>query len=570
LLAAFAALVPLILTPGLLFYFDVTPKLIALVIGTAIALPLSVAWPAPPGRAPRWLYVAIGVQALSLAISTVFSRRPELSLAGSNWRSLGLFSQYVLLLFTLLVFTWIAGRPARLVLLLRAIAAAGILASVYGILQYFGWDPWQPVKAYEAGEGIFTIVRPPGTMGHADYFANYLLAVAFLGWALAINDRGVGRALGVCAVALAGVAMVLNGTRAALVGAAAGALFLLIRLRPRVSWRALAVGAAVAMAAAAFYVSPAGGHLRGRVHWIGEDVRGGARLLLWRDSLRYAAHYWILGSGPETYPALFPQFQSEDLARAYPDFYYESPHNLFLDALVAQGPLGAVVLAGWIALGLWAGHSKSGYPPYLTAALVAGVVGHFFTVFILATALYFYLIVAMLVSTRADPANPRRRWLLAPVSAALIFFAARLALADRSLELVRRDLQAGRIADAVERYRTVRARGVSADLWFARTVAPASPPAARDAATRAIAGENAQNALYTVAWLDARAGDVRATERSLRATIACAPNWYKPHWMLGQTLRMEGRAAEAQAEDERAAYLNAGKNPALDTISPGR
>jgi hypothetical protein len=445
--------------------------------------------------------------------------------------------------------------------MLRWIAVAGSLAAAYGIAQYFGWDPWLPARAYQAGEGIFTIVRPPGTMGHADYFANYLLFVFFAGCGLAVRERGFGRVLGICAASLGAAAIVLSGTRGAWVAAVAGSLYLLFVLRPRISRRAMAGCVVVFVMAAAFYFSPAGARLRSRVHWIGEDVRGGARLLLWRDSLRLAARYPVFGSGPETFPALFPQFESEELARAYPDFYYESPHNMFLDALSAQGPLGVLVLIGWIVLGFRCSGARSGYPAFLSAALLAGIVGHLFTVLILPTALYFYLNVAMLAGTRAEPVTPRRRWVLAPVSAGMIFLALRMLAADRSLELARRDLETGRTAEAIQRYQSARERGLSAELWYSRTIAPVAAQEALDAASRATSGEDAQNAWYTVAWLHARNGDVPATEQSLRAAIACSPNWYKPHWMLAEILRREGREEEARAEAGRAAYLNAGRNP---------
>jgi len=93
---------------------------------------------------------------------------------------------------------------------------------------------------------------------------------------------------------------------------------------------------------------------------------------------------------------------------------------------------------------------------------------------------------------------------------------------------------------------------------------------AMDAAVRATGGEDAQNAHYTVAWLYARSGDVARTEQSLRASIACSPNWFKPHWMLSQILLREGRPQEARVEAERAAYLNAGKNPEVGSSLPGR
>ena len=61
-------------------------------------------------------------------------------------------------------------------------------AGGYGIAQYFGWDPLLPAVAYHIGEGIWTIVRPPGTMGYVSYFATWLAMAAFLGVALAERE----------------------------------------------------------------------------------------------------------------------------------------------------------------------------------------------------------------------------------------------------------------------------------------------------------------------------------------------------------------------------------------------
>jgi hypothetical protein len=67
------------------------------------------------------------------------------------------------------------------------------------------------------------------------------------------------------------------------------------------------------------------------------------------------------GFGADNFVAEFPQFQSAELARAYPDFYHESPHNLFLDALTGQGVAGVVLLRTWIALGIDRGNASSRY-----------------------------------------------------------------------------------------------------------------------------------------------------------------------------------------------------------------
>ena len=38
---------------------------------------------------------------------------------------------------------------------------------------------------------------------------------------------------------------------------------------------------------------------------------------------------------------------------------------------------------------------------------------------------------------------------------------------------------------------------------------------------------------------------------SLRSAIECAPNWFKPHWLLAEVLRAGGRMEEARADLRR-------------------
>jgi len=174
-----AALLPIVIAPGFLFYFDVTPKLLILLTGMSIALVL---WRGelPTGsRLNRMFLVLLGAQALSLAVSTAASVYPALSLNGGNWRRFGLVSQVAVLLFAVLVAAECASDRERVTVYLKAIVVGGIPVAFYAVLQYFGWDPWLPKQAYHAGEAAWSIVRPPSTMGHADYLATYLLFVVF-------------------------------------------------------------------------------------------------------------------------------------------------------------------------------------------------------------------------------------------------------------------------------------------------------------------------------------------------------------------------------------------------------
>ncbi len=404
-------LVPLALTPHLLFYYDITPKVALLMLAAALGLALAFKhldavisfWGRPTGRG---FCVAVVFSLLVSGISTLRSAEVDLSWYGSNWRRLGTLTECAVVLAAF----WIALNASRsqrhLTLLLRSICAAGLLASLYGIAQYFAWDPVLPAAAYESGEGIFRIVRPPSTLGHSDYFSAFLLWPVFAGAALIAFERSPAWRFLAISTAVAGpVAILLSGSRGALLGLVAGAVvqMLLARPKPRI------IGGVVLIAAiiiTGFYISPAGGRLRARVHWVEEEPAGGARLLLWRDSLRLAAARPVIGAGADSFVAEFPKFQSVELARAYPDFFHESPHNLLLDTLANQGALGLLALLAVAAAGIAGGVRAQKLSPLLALALLPGLVAtlivHQFAVFIAPTAFYFYLAAGTLAGARAD------------------------------------------------------------------------------------------------------------------------------------------------------------------------
>jgi len=373
-----------------------------------------------------------------------------------------------------------------------------------------------------------------------------------------------------------------------------GALFV-VWLQPRMRMVYLVLTACLLASLIAFYYSPPGAQVRARMRWSREDVRGGARLLLWRDSLRMAAHRPWLGYGPETFPSEFPQFQSVELARAFPDFYHESPHNVFLDAVTSQGLPGFVIIAGLSMLGLHAAASARFAEPVLARALgsclVAVLAAQQFTAFVAANGLYFVLLVGILVSLapRDQSATPARG--LRYVRPGLIvfgvgtvlgmgFFGARLLLADYSLQRVKNDLDNRRVAAAANDYARViqwYPAGSSADLFYSRGMAALAREAstgldkvgaseeALNAAVRATrTSEDRMNAWYNLAALYATRNDAGAVERSLRASITVAPNWFKPHWVLAQVLSAARRPQEAAAEAVVAADLDGGKHPEVN------
>ncbi len=599
LLGSVLVIIPLIFVPGVLFYFDITPKIVVLLCGAAGALLAAGAarqgfrtlMGSAAGRALLYL-AAAGV--VSIAISSWTSVDPALSLTGTNWRRFGLVSWLAIVVLTLAMAAYVCENGAGARRLIRLMALAGLPAALYGISQYFGWDPLLPRQAYLAGDAPWTIVRPPSTLGHADYFGIWLLYPVFAGLALNRGDaQRVWRLTGAASASAGVLALILSGTRAAVLGLAAGALFLLWDWRPRPGRRGLSLAVAAVAAAVAFYWLPPGAALRNRVKWSVDDALGGARLMLWRDTLKMAyARPWF-GYGPESFSLVFPHAMSVELARAYPDFHHESPHNMFLDVLAQQGLAGLAVLVGLISLALYSGRRVLKRPnndPTATAMLacfLAALVSQQFAVLTAPTALYLAATIAVLVGGSIEspiiPAGGRSfsRWVLPvaflPASVLFLLFALRLLAYDRNLAVTRQRVDAGDIAGAINVHRDARRwqpPGASSDLWYSRAMWNAAMTttlvlpkllAVReswDAAVRATAtAEDRPDAFYSLAALYATRNDAANVEASLRRSIEWSPNWFKPHWLLAKLLAAERRYSEAQAEAARAALLNGGKNP---------
>jgi O-antigen ligase len=588
--AVVIGLIALIITPGFLFYFDITPKVVILLAGTAAVLFFAArgrgreTGPAAP-RIARWFTVLLLLNFASVLISTALSADPARSLYGSTWRQFGAVAEGAAMLFAWLVAFQCAGRPDRVKTILRAVSLAGLMSAAYGIAQYFGWDPFIPKASYHIGAGVWTIVRPPGTLGYASYFATWLLLTVPLSLGLAAwEDHNAWRCLAAAAAALAVVAMLLTGTRAAIVGLAVGGAVWLYWQGFRAT-RGMGIAAvALLLASTGFYISPPGRQLRARMRWFAEDPRGGARPLLWRDSLNMAAHRLAGGYGPEVFLGLFPHFESKELAKAYPDFVHESPHNIFLDALVSQGTPGFLILGALCVTGFTAAWRLKSVQPavaaYLAAALAAGVVSQQFTAFTAPTALLFFVTIALAVSLAGKAGPPRSQPLFAaaaPLAAlVLLYFALRLTMAGHALARTKAAFQSGdlrAVSAEYENYWFWRLPGTSADVWYSRSwmdvarqttnigVLEEAVTIAEQAAARATeTAEEPFAAWYNLAQINAVHNDAAATERSLRAAIAAHPNWFKPHWTLAQVLRVQVRLEEAEAEAALAVELDGGRD----------
>ena len=564
LLPALVVLLPLLITPGIFFHYDITPKIVVLVLITAacLALPgeaareLAELWRRKSGR---WLCGLAAAQVVWYGVASALSSRPLFSLFGSNWRRMGFLTIVALCAFVVLAAAHLARAPNSLRKVLRAFAIATIVASVYGTLQYFDIDPLQAASAYHAEAGDSVIVRPPGTLGHADYFGWWLAIALFCALALARIETGFRRVLALAACVLAGVAIILSGTRSAILAVAAGFLALAFFTGARPGRKHVIAGVVFAGILAAFYFSPAGTRLKARVRWSSDEPLGGARPLLWRDSLNMAAARLWTGFGPETFAASFPRFQSVALARLLPDFYHESPHNTALDAVTEQGIPRLLIAMNWAVLGGYA--ALRARSAVAASALIALCVASLFGAVTIGPLFATLLVIAILVASDPpdrDALPPGRitvAAVTAPIALCLAAFGVWLAVSDFDLARFQRAVSTG----LYERMVRSGLPGAAEDLYCSRRLR--GFPAAIPAALRSVStDDNPPNAWYNLSILLANLNDAAGVEHALRSAEALAPNWFKPHWSLAKLLAVTGREDEARREAERAVFLDAGKD----------
>jgi O-antigen ligase len=582
-----ALVVPLIITPGLLFHFDTEPKVIVTAIAAVVCLfrfrelPKEAAalWSRRPGR---FFVVIAALQLVWTGIATLTSTRPWFSLFGSNWRRFGLVETAALAIVALGIAAALSARPREASTLLRLMLCAGIAASIYGIFQYFGIDPFQPVAAYQAHAGNSVIVRTPGTMGHADYFGWWLAVEFFCALASLQTEESIWKHVAVVAAMLTFMAVLLSGTRAALLGILAGlvAMALMAPSSIRVHRKHILLAAAVVFLFAVFVFSSAGTLLRARAVWAGDEPLGGARPLIWRDSLRMAVARPVFGFGPETFLTAFARYQSEDLSRLFPDFHHESPHNLALDALTSTGFPGLLLMIGWAVLaGVTITSARQrglrlAIP--LTGALVASGTAAMFSAASTGPVLLSLLIIGVLVSESvseaASPATPLRwplRLLGGLAACGLAAFAVMLTLEDFRLEeFARRPREAT--------YQTIVSAslpGAGEDLYISRIlqqdcgkrVGVVSFLSCRQQVMQASGkalktSDDTTNAWYSLSMLSASQNELVWTRRGLEEAISASPNWFKPHWALARFLAQSGDRKRAAEEAVRAAFLDANRD----------
>lgn len=373
-LLACCVLVPCVFTTRVNAAF-VVPKLAVLWGAFAACLAIvAAAVLAGARRLPAQLVLSVDLAvaaffAFNLA-AWAFSIDREQSLYGERFQHQGLLTTILYLGFFYVARVSITdGR--RLRLLVAAIALGAALVSGYALVQRAGLDPvWD---GYLPGGNVFS------SIGHANALAAYLVLVIPLAAGLAFVGQTVLRWVAAAATAAMVSALVLTGSRGGYIAALAVAATLAVGWRAHLGRLAARRRQAAALLAATAVVIAAAAIAGVLPSVSGYDASVRFHLDAWRIAVEIAADNPVVGTGPETFPDVFPGYSHallpEDRALALDAFRVESPHNVYLGIAAGSGIPALLAYLGVIGAFTVAVVRALPRVPSGTRALLVGVLG---------------------------------------------------------------------------------------------------------------------------------------------------------------------------------------------------
>lgn len=302
---------------------------------------------------PCWsVDVPLGATAALVVTSTMLSVDVHRSVVGDRGHYQGALTFLLYGAFFLIARACLA-EPGSIRRLWTAIVAGSIPVAFYAVGQRLGIDPlW--------GDGI-AAGRVFATFGQPNALAAYLSLCIPLSIGLALDRDGRTRILAIVAGASSTIALVMTGSRGGLLGLLGGAVVLALTTMGQ--RRTLArrgerpVGAGVAVGAVALGLVTLGwfGVPSAARDWIAPVRDDGDTSIdehrdVWRVAADIAITHPLFGTGPDTFPDVFPTASRRVLTAESVDhldqFRVESPHNLFLSTAAGSG---VPAVAGFVA-----------------------------------------------------------------------------------------------------------------------------------------------------------------------------------------------------------------------------
>jgi O-antigen ligase len=254
--------------------------------------------------------------------------------------------------------------------LIWAIGVAGVV-SFEAVLLKIGVLSSAIGLSYLREQGSFTLFssapdpsmpyRASVTLGNPIFLASLLIIPFFLALYFGLQEEGWGkRTWYFLAAFFQLVAIVLSGTRGAIVGLVAGVfvgaiIYLIVHRNDRSGRYGLgAVGVFLVIVGMLFYFHkdlPQGTTLYRLFNL--KDSNSSARLIQWKSAITGFPEHPLLGVGPENYYVISNKYYDPKIY-LYDPSWFDKPHNYLLEILVTTGVFGFVSYAGLLVLTFWA------------------------------------------------------------------------------------------------------------------------------------------------------------------------------------------------------------------------
>lgn len=305
---------------------------------------------------PCWsVDVPFGVTATLVVTSTMLSVDVHRSLVGDRGHYQGALT-FLLYGASFLIARACLDEPESLRRLWTAIIAGSIPVAFYAVGQRLGFDPvW--------GNDI-TSDRVFATFGQPNALAAYLALCVPLSIGLTLDPAARYRALAIVAGVSSTIALLMTGSRGGLLGLVGGTVVLALttirhrRTGARPDERRVAAAVTVGVVTLGLVALAWSGGTATERDWIAPARDDGeastdAHRDVWRVAAAIAMTDPLFGTGPDTFPDIFPTASHRVLTAERFDyldqFRVESPHNLFLATAAGSGLPAMVGLAAFFA-----------------------------------------------------------------------------------------------------------------------------------------------------------------------------------------------------------------------------
>lgn len=351
----------------------------------AIALQLSQAVVTRSWRLGSRIGALAVVHLGAVALATVLSSHPLISLLGRYERYNGLITLALYVAIGLVVLVVYRDCPGRLTEIAWASVLASGLASAYVIVQAANLDWWLWASNGRLPE------FPAGTLGNSNFAGGYLAVTLPLAVGLLLTgQRLASRLLLGSVVASQVLAIWYTHTRGGILAVLVALAVMGYALAPSRRRLAFITVGAILVVAGLAVLKAVGGP---------EEAKEGAprltststlqnRVYYWRAAAHIAWHNPIVGTGPETFYANYPRIRERSEAEKNPLSLTDKPHNIFLEKASDTGLVGLgsylALLAGVIWASVLALRDREAAHRTLVvsflAALVAYLVQGFFSI----------------------------------------------------------------------------------------------------------------------------------------------------------------------------------------------